>query len=101
MLQQSETERLLEERLAGLGVAVERQVELSTFKSTADGVEAVLRQAGVHEEAVSADWLVGRDGAHSTVRHGAPMLFAEETLDSDWMLADAHMTGCRLRCGVT
>src|ERR1700760_1381178 len=39
MLPQSETERLLEERLHALGVAVERQVELTTYVSTATGVE--------------------------------------------------------------
>ena len=70
MLPQSETERLLEERLHGLGVTVERRVELATFTSGADGVEAVLRHADGHEEALSVDWLVGCDGAHSTVRHG-------------------------------
>ena len=93
MLPQSETERLLEERLRGLGVAVERRVELIAFKSNADGVEAVLRHADGREEAVSADWLVGCDGAHSAVRHGLGAPFAGETLKSDWMLADIHMTG--------
>jgi 2-polyprenyl-6-methoxyphenol hydroxylase-like FAD-dependent oxidoreductase len=93
MLPQSETERLLEERLRGLGVEVERRVELATFQSGADGVEAVLRHADGREETVSADWLVGCDGAHSTVRHGLAAPFAGETMDSDWMLADIHMTG--------
>jgi 2-polyprenyl-6-methoxyphenol hydroxylase-like FAD-dependent oxidoreductase len=93
MLPQSETERLLEERLRDLGIAVERQVELTTFKSGAEGVEAVLRHADGHEEAVSADWMIGCDGAHSAVRHGLNAPFAGETLNSDWMLADVHMKG--------
>jgi 2-polyprenyl-6-methoxyphenol hydroxylase-like FAD-dependent oxidoreductase len=93
MLPQSETERLLEERLRDLGVAVERRVELTTFKSNTDGVEAVLRHADGREEAVSSDWLVGCDGAHSTVRHGVGATFTGKTMDSDWMLADVHMTG--------
>jgi 2-polyprenyl-6-methoxyphenol hydroxylase-like FAD-dependent oxidoreductase len=93
MLPQSETERLLEDRLRNLGIAVERRVELTTFKSNADGVEAVLRHADGHEEAVSTDWLVGCDGAHSAVRHGLGAPFTGETLTSDWMLADIHMTG--------
>ena len=63
MLPQSETERLLEERLHDLGVAVERRVELTTFKSSEDGVEAVLRHADGREENLSADWLLGCDGA--------------------------------------
>jgi 2-polyprenyl-6-methoxyphenol hydroxylase-like FAD-dependent oxidoreductase len=93
MLPQSETERLLEERLAGLGVTVERQVEMTGFTHDDDGVSAILRHADGHEETVRADWLVGCDGAHSTVRHtlGAP--FSGETLNSDWLLADIHMSG--------
>jgi 2-polyprenyl-6-methoxyphenol hydroxylase-like FAD-dependent oxidoreductase len=45
----------------------------------------VKHHAEGREETVSADWLVGCDGAHSTVRHvlGAP--FEGETLDSDWL----------------
>jgi 2-polyprenyl-6-methoxyphenol hydroxylase-like FAD-dependent oxidoreductase len=92
-LPQSETERLLEERLRDLGIAIERQVELIAFTNRADGVEAVLRQADGHEETVSTDWLLGCDGAHSAVRHGLNASFAGETLKSDWMLADIHMTG--------
>jgi 2-polyprenyl-6-methoxyphenol hydroxylase-like FAD-dependent oxidoreductase len=93
MLPQSETERLLEERLRDLGGVVERQVELTSFKSGDDGVAAVLRHADGREESVSADWLIGCDGAHSAVRHGLGASFSGETLDSDWMLADIHMRG--------
>jgi 2-polyprenyl-6-methoxyphenol hydroxylase-like FAD-dependent oxidoreductase len=93
MLPQSETERLLEERLAALGVAVERRVELTTFTSGAGGVEATLRHPDGREEVVSVDWLLGCDGAHSAVRHGLGAPFAGETNNSDWMLADVHMTG--------
>ena len=93
MLPQSETERLLEERLRRLGVAVERRLELATFERGDHGVEAVLRHADGREEAVSADWMVGCDGAHSAVRHGLAVPFAGKTMDSDWMLADVHMTG--------
>jgi 2-polyprenyl-6-methoxyphenol hydroxylase-like FAD-dependent oxidoreductase len=93
MLPQFETERLLEERLASLGVSVERQVELLSFKSNATGVDALLRHSDGREEAVSADWLLGCDGAHSAVRHGLSATFTGETLKSDWILADVHMTG--------
>ena len=64
MLPQSETERLLEERLRGLGISVERQVELTTFTSGDHGVEARLQHADGHEETVSADWLVEIGRAH-------------------------------------
>ncbi len=61
MLPQSETERLLEERLHDLGVFVEREVVLATFKSS-DGIEAVLRHADGREETVSVGWLVDVTG---------------------------------------
>ena len=93
MLPQADTERLLEERLAGQGVSVERRVELLSFTRRDDGIEAVLRHADGREETVSAPWLVGCDGAHSAVRHGLNAPFAGETLNSDWMLADVHMRG--------
>ena len=93
MLPQSDTERLLEERLQRLGVAVERSTEATALKIGADGVEATLRHADGREETAHADWLAGCDGAHSIVRHtlGAP--FTGETMPSDWVLADTHMNG--------
>ncbi len=93
MLPQSETERLLEERLHDLGVAVERPVELTSFETREEGVRAALRHADGREEVVTTDWLVGCDGAHSAVRHGLGATFSGETLKSDFMLADIHMTG--------
>jgi 2-polyprenyl-6-methoxyphenol hydroxylase-like FAD-dependent oxidoreductase len=93
MLPQSDTERLLEERLKRLGVSVERSTEATALAIGARGVEATLRRADGREETVHADWLAGCDGAHSVVRHtlGAP--FTGETMPSDWVLADTHMSG--------
>src|SRR3984957_4335905 len=65
MLPQSETERLLEERLQGLGVTVERQTEVLDFKRTDSGVQAVLRHADGRQETVSATGLLGCDAPHS------------------------------------
>jgi 2-polyprenyl-6-methoxyphenol hydroxylase-like FAD-dependent oxidoreductase len=93
MLPQSDTERLLDERLQSLGVSVERQVELIDFKTRDGGIEARLQHADGQEETMSADWLIGCDGAHSAVRHGLNAPFVGETMDSDWMLADVHMRG--------
>ncbi len=93
MLPQSETERLLEERLNSMGVQVEREMELTAFAPSNKNVEAVLRHADGREEHVSADWLIGCDGAHSTVRHGLGATFSGETMNSDWLLGDVHMTG--------
>lgn len=93
MIPQSDTERLLDERLGKLGITVERRIELVRFVERPDLVEAILRHPDGHEETVQADWLLGCDGAHSAVRHGLGASFAGETMDSDWMLADVHMRG--------
>jgi 2-polyprenyl-6-methoxyphenol hydroxylase-like FAD-dependent oxidoreductase len=45
------------------------------------------------EETVEASWLIGCDGAHSTVRHQLGMEFHGSTLLSDWILADIHLNG--------
>jgi 2-polyprenyl-6-methoxyphenol hydroxylase-like FAD-dependent oxidoreductase len=97
MLPQSDTERLLAERLAEFGVTVERAVEMTRIELRDDGVEATLTHAGGREEQVAADWLVGCDGAHSLVRHTIGAAFDGETNPSDWMLADVHMTGYPLQ----
>jgi 2-polyprenyl-6-methoxyphenol hydroxylase-like FAD-dependent oxidoreductase len=93
MLPQSDTERLLEEHLGRLGVNTQRQTELSSFQQDGSGITAVLRDADGQEEVVKADWLIGCDGAHSAVRHGLGLSFLGDTLQSDWILADLHLSG--------
>jgi 2-polyprenyl-6-methoxyphenol hydroxylase-like FAD-dependent oxidoreductase len=96
MIPQSETERLLEEHLNSLGVQVERSVELTRFAAGSKSVTSTL----VHpngsrsgEETLESWWLIGCDGAHSTVRHGLGMQFAGSTLPSNWILGDVHLSG--------
>lgn len=93
LIQQSETERLLEEQLATFGVKVERQVELKAFEQSADGVTSALAHADGSEEKIETQWLIGCDGAHSTVRHALGMTFEGSTMLNDWILADTHISG--------
>jgi 2-polyprenyl-6-methoxyphenol hydroxylase-like FAD-dependent oxidoreductase len=95
LIQQSETERLLEEHLADLGARVERQVELKSFEQSLDGVSCTLARADGSEEKVEASWLIGCDGAHSLVRHQLGMSFEGSTMLNDWILADVHIDGVR------
>jgi 2-polyprenyl-6-methoxyphenol hydroxylase-like FAD-dependent oxidoreductase len=97
MIPQSETERVLEERLAAHSVKVERTVELAGFTDKGAAVEATLRKASGETETVMADWLVGCDGAHSAVRHGLGFAFEGSTLESHWALADGYVTGLEPR----
>ncbi len=93
MIPQRDTERLLEDQLALLGVRVERCVELISFADTGDSVAAVLRHADGHDETASFAYLSGCDGAHSTVRHQLAAGFEGSTLPSDWLLADVGLEG--------
>ncbi len=93
MIPQNETERVLGETLAGFGGAVERQVELVAFEDGPGGITATLKHPDGRLEQVTADWLVGCDGAHSTVRHGLGLPFEGSTQPSDWVLADLKVDG--------
>src|SRR5262249_52101315 len=93
MIPQNQTERLLTEHLAQKGVAIERQDELVTFGETPATVKCTLRQADGRGETVEAPWLLGCDGAHSTVRHTLGMDFAGIAEPNDWILADVHLEG--------
>ena len=93
MIPQSETERLLSEHLAGLGVAVERPVALTGFAQGPDAVEAWLRHADGREERVVAPYLIGCDGAHSSVRHGLGLAFEGQAQGDEWLLADIRIEG--------
>ncbi|WP_197373510.1 FAD-dependent monooxygenase [Mycolicibacterium baixiangningiae] len=66
---QTETERVLTDRLTGLGVTVDRGAELLALTQSEESVRATLGRADGTEETVEARWVVGADGAHSTVRH--------------------------------
>jgi 2-polyprenyl-6-methoxyphenol hydroxylase-like FAD-dependent oxidoreductase len=93
MLPQSETERLLDEHLNANGIQVERGVELTQFAASADQVVCTLRHAEGQQEQLEASWLIGCDGAHSTVRHQLGLEFIGDTLPSNWILADVHLSG--------
>ncbi|MFH6787042.1 MULTISPECIES: FAD-dependent monooxygenase [Methylobacterium] len=93
MIPQKETERLLTAHLRSLGVVIEREVELTGFMERDDRVEAHLRHADGREERVATPWLIGCDGAHSTVRHSLGVAFGGSTQGDDWLLADVRLEG--------
>ena len=89
-LPQYETERLLEEYCAGLGTTVERGTELLSFTQDADGVTARLGTASGVAEEIRARYLIGCDGAHSTVRKGLGLAFEGGAFAEEYMLADVE-----------
>ena len=90
-LAQSETEKIFTARLVRLGVDIERQVELSNMTQDEQGITATLRHVDGREETVTCTWLIGCDGAHSTVRHLLNMPFAGAAYPEDFALADVKI----------
>jgi 2-polyprenyl-6-methoxyphenol hydroxylase-like FAD-dependent oxidoreductase len=66
---QTETERVLTERLEQLGVTVDRGVELVELTQDDDVATLGLRRPDGSAEHVTTSWVVAADGAHSTARH--------------------------------
>lgn len=66
-LPQSDTEAILARRARELGLVIERGTRLTALRQTDDGVDVTLSSRGRTEQ-LRVGWLVGADGAHSTVR---------------------------------
>jgi 2-polyprenyl-6-methoxyphenol hydroxylase-like FAD-dependent oxidoreductase len=93
MVPQRDTERLLTEHLQSFGVSIEREVELIGFDERSDHIEARLRHAEGRSEIMQTPWLIGCDGAHSTVRHQLGLEFRGSAQGDDWILADVRFEG--------
>ncbi|MDE1173391.1 MAG: FAD-dependent monooxygenase [Parvibaculaceae bacterium] len=96
MVPQDETERVLAGYARAGGVEVERGVTLESFAQDEAGVSARLVHPDGRAETVRAQWLIGCDGAHSTVRHGLGLAFEGKTEPDDWMLADVMLDSATL-----
>jgi 2-polyprenyl-6-methoxyphenol hydroxylase-like FAD-dependent oxidoreductase len=93
MLPQSDTEAVLARYLESTGIRSQRGVELMGFKQDEAGVFATLRHPEGREETARFGWLVGCDGAHSTVRDALGLSFDGDTMDTSWVLGDCRLTG--------
>ena len=87
-LPQWRTEEILEGLLNRLGVQVERQTELVGITSYSHGVRATLIHGDGRREDVNTPWVIGCDGAHSTVRHLNQVQFPGEADPHPYVLAD-------------
>ena len=88
IVEQTATEDALREAVAALGVTPEWGTRVTGFDQDADTVRVRLTRADGSEEICTADWLVGCDGGHSTVRAQLGLPLLGESRDT-WMLADA------------
>ena len=92
VLPQDIHERLLIERLDGLGVKVERSMEVTRVEQNEQRVRAVLTRDGA-EEVVDAAYLAGCDGASSTVRDQLGIGFPGGTYSGAFYVADVDASG--------
>ncbi len=94
LVNQAEVEGVLREKLAALGGQVERQRELRSFEETPGRLVAQVAGPAPEEvEQVAAKWLVGCDGAHSSVRQLLQLPMEGEEYPEQLVLADVHLQG--------
>ncbi len=94
---QSETERVLMKHLESLGGTVERTTELVSFDRAKDSVVAQIKHENGETEQINARFLVGSDGAHSTVRRGIGLPFEGEEYPDQFLLADVYVEAPQMK----
>jgi len=92
-LPEERTEAILRSRLTRLGVSVQFETTLTDIRQSDTHVTAYVRHGGKEQE-ITADYVVGADGGHSTVRHLLGLNFGGSTdEDTRAMLADVKVKG--------
>jgi 2-polyprenyl-6-methoxyphenol hydroxylase-like FAD-dependent oxidoreductase len=89
MVPQDVTERLLVEELRHKGGNVEYETRFISAKQDDDGVNATIERAGESSE-FRAKFVIGCDGAHSTVRHQLNIAFEGAEYQASFLLADVE-----------
>jgi len=92
-ISQAETEAVLNEHLAARGVHVERGVELVALAAEEQQVACTLRHHDGTTERLRVGYLVGCDGAHSSVRRLAGIRFVGGSYPQTFALADVEVDG--------
>ncbi|GCE28743.1 oxygenase [Dictyobacter alpinus] len=91
MVPQPAVESVLAQHVEDLGGKIERGVELVSLQQYTDGVEVLLRGADGVEERVWTRWLIGCDGAHSSVRHLVGATFVGKTFEQSFATGNVRM----------
>ena len=89
---QTETERVLAEHAESLGLTVERGLELVGLIQDDDAVHLTVRTADGTTDKITASWVIGADGAHSTVRHLVGTKLAGTFQGERFLLGDIDAT---------
>lgn len=92
MVPQNITESLLAQKLSDYGRNIEFNTRFVTAEEDANGVKVTIEKDGVQQE-LHATYVVGCDGAHSTVRQLLGLSFEGGEYKDQFMLADIHVEG--------
>ena len=93
MVPQHTTEAILTDHILQLGGRVERGIELISLTQRDGRVEATLRHADGTEEQTRSSFLIGCDGAHSTVRRLLGTPFVGTTVAQRFATGDMRLHG--------
>ena len=87
---QDQTETILRQRVGELGGRVEQGSELCGLSQCPGGVTATVTEGGAIR-AITANYVVGADGAHSRVRTELGLDFQGHPYREDWLLGDVRL----------
>jgi 2-polyprenyl-6-methoxyphenol hydroxylase-like FAD-dependent oxidoreductase len=90
MVPQDRVERCLLTHLEELGGSVVRPCELIRCTALESHLEVQVQSEGA-TKTIKAQWLIGCDGMHSTVREQSGIAFAGAAYEQSFVLADVHM----------
>jgi 2-polyprenyl-6-methoxyphenol hydroxylase-like FAD-dependent oxidoreductase len=95
---QTETERVLAQRLSELGVQVERQVELTGLSQDEHGVAVTVKHEAGAVRIITAPFVVGADGARSVVRQASGQTLEGTFRGETFLLGDVEADYDYERC---
>lgn len=90
-LPQHDTEEVLRLHLARRGGSIRQGARLTSFVQDPDGVTSEVEDARVGKHRIRSRWLVGCDGAHSTVRKGLGIDYEGDAYAMTFMLGDVRL----------
>jgi 2-polyprenyl-6-methoxyphenol hydroxylase-like FAD-dependent oxidoreductase len=90
---QAETEAVLNDYLRASGVLIERGNELVSFERNEGSLHCLLQRPDGQQERVHTRFLVGCDGAHSSVRRANGIAFEGGSYPQDFALGDVEADG--------
>ncbi len=91
ILPQDQTEKVLIEHIEKHNQEIEWFSELTDLSQNETGVVAQIKKRDGSIEKITADWVIGADGAHSIVRHTMDVTFEGGAYDQPFMLTDADI----------